>query len=132
MAEDWKRTYSEKLKDPRWQKKRLAILDRDGWKCTNCDATDKTLHVHHEEYRWGADPWDYSDEKLTTLCFECHELQTQFDRDLRECEKTLIENLRQCSFYNRLMVGPLLTAEVLEAVITNLIQTKFKKKDSND
>lgn len=39
--------YSQLLKDPRWQKKRLEILDRDDWKCTHCEAEHKTLHVHH-------------------------------------------------------------------------------------
>jgi len=28
-----KLTYSEKLKDPRWQKKRLEILSRDNFTC---------------------------------------------------------------------------------------------------
>jgi len=27
-----KEQYSEKLKDPRWQRKRLAIFERDEWK----------------------------------------------------------------------------------------------------
>jgi len=26
-------TYKEKLLDPRWQKKRLEVLERDGWAC---------------------------------------------------------------------------------------------------
>lgn len=39
--------YSEKLKNPRWQKKRLEIFERDGWKCRACQDEKSTLHVHH-------------------------------------------------------------------------------------
>ena len=63
-------TYQEKLKDPRWQKKRLEIFERDGWKCTECKNDQITLHIHHEEYE--GDPWDAPDYKLKTLCEACH------------------------------------------------------------
>lgn len=66
-------TYGEKLKDPRWQKKRLEILERDKWTCLICDSKDKTLHVHHGYYKRGVDPWDYPDWSLKTLCSPCHE-----------------------------------------------------------
>jgi hypothetical protein len=68
-----KKTYSEKLKDPRWQKKRLKILERDGWACTECPCKTDTLHVHHKKYN--GNPWDASDEDLCTLCEGCHELE---------------------------------------------------------
>lgn len=66
-------TYSEKLRDPRWQKKRLRILERDEWKCCACSATEKNLQVHHLVYYKGNNPWDYSDDTLQTLCNDCHE-----------------------------------------------------------
>ena len=31
-------TYKQKLKDPRWQKKRLKVLERDDWKCTRLET----------------------------------------------------------------------------------------------
>jgi hypothetical protein len=65
-------TYAEKLKDPRWQKKRLQIFERDKWQCTICKCEDKTLHVHHEVYQ--GDPWEAKNEELTTLCEDCHSL----------------------------------------------------------
>lgn len=64
--------YSEKLKDPRWQKKRLEILSRDSFMCFLCSDETTTLHIHHEEYFSKTDPWDYPSEKLTTLCEHCH------------------------------------------------------------
>ena len=65
-------TYAEKLKDPRWQKKRLEILQRDEWKCRKCNKSDKTLVVHHIIYTEGKDPWNYPDYNFMTLCEECH------------------------------------------------------------
>lgn len=65
--------YASALLDPRWQRKRLEIFQRDDWKCQHCGESDKTLHVHHRyEYRAGALPWDYHDHELQTLCVDCH------------------------------------------------------------
>lgn len=71
-----KMKYAEKLKDPRWQKKRLAVLERDGWKCNFCDDKDSTLHVHHKVYN-SCDPWDIELDHLLTLCENCHETETK-------------------------------------------------------
>ena len=60
--------YSEKLKDPRWQKKRLEIFERDEWACQKCHTKDDMLVVHHMRYLWDKDPWDYSNDDLITLC----------------------------------------------------------------
>jgi hypothetical protein len=65
-------SYWEKLKDPRWQKMRLEVLQRDEFTCVRCGAKDKTLHVHHGYYEKGKDPWDYYDWTLYTLCEDCH------------------------------------------------------------
>ena len=73
------KTYSEKLKDPRWQKKRLEILNRDNFTCRNCRCTDKTLHVHHVIY--SGEPWDVKNEYLITLCESCHKIHTKLDKE---------------------------------------------------
>lgn len=66
-------TYSEKLKHPKWQKKRLRILERDGFECCNCGDRNSTLEIHHHQYKgWNTNPWDYDDEHLQTLCSKCH------------------------------------------------------------
>lgn len=64
--------YSEKLLDPRWQRRRLQIMERDNWTCQQCYDTETTLNVHHIWYS-GRDPWDAPDEALVTLCRDCHE-----------------------------------------------------------
>ena len=68
------KTYAEKLKDPRWQKKRLEILERDKFACRYCADKEKTLHVHHVYYEKGKSPWEYEGDMLLTLCERCHEL----------------------------------------------------------
>lgn len=69
--------YLEKLRDPRWQKKRLEILSRDNWKCRYCQNAEQTLHVHHTFYKDGFEPWDYHDNSLMTLCADCHERESE-------------------------------------------------------
>ena len=65
-------SYSDKLKDPRWQKKRLEIMQRDKWRCKLCGDTETQLQVHHKEYINGNDPWDYPNKMLVTICEHCH------------------------------------------------------------
>ena len=67
-----KNEYFEKLKDPRWQKKRLEILERDNWTCRYCGDTEKTLHVHHLFYIPKVEPWEIHNGFLLTLCERCH------------------------------------------------------------
>jgi hypothetical protein len=67
-----KQTYADKLKSPRWQKKRLEIMSRDKFTCKMCGDYETELHVHHKEYIDGNDPWDYPNSLLITLCSHCH------------------------------------------------------------
>lgn len=73
-----KEEYLKKLKDPRWQKKRLEILQRDDWTCQICLDKESTLHVHHRDYIKNTDPWNYPDKFLCTLCETCHESETLY------------------------------------------------------
>jgi len=84
--------YLAKLRDPRWQKRRLAILNRDNFTCRFCGATDKTLHVHHAHYERGKEPWEASAYLLLTLCEDCHEAESFEAR--REMEQELVHAVR--------------------------------------
>jgi len=66
-------SYTEKLRDPRWQKRRLEIMQRDFFQCAKCQVADKTLHVHHRYYVKGREPWEYPAFALVTLCESCHD-----------------------------------------------------------
>lgn len=69
--------YLRKLRDPRWQRKRLEIMQRDQFTCQLCDATEETLNVHHNYYTQGAEPWEYPETALVTLCETCHSEETE-------------------------------------------------------
>lgn len=66
-------TYSDKLKDPRWQEKRLSILKRDDYECKRCYSLPDNPEVHHKIYHPDREPWDHEDDELVTLCRGCHE-----------------------------------------------------------
>ena len=72
-------TYSEKLRDPRWQKKRLLIMKRDKFKCLLCGDKKTTLNVHHLKYT--GNPWEAENENLQTLCQECHGIISFLDKN---------------------------------------------------
>ncbi len=90
-----RKSYREKLKDPRWQKIRLKVFERDKFRCQYCRDTKETLHVHHLEYTAGLDPWDYPLESLITVCASCHEEETMYRRTV---EENLLATLRVVGF----------------------------------
>jgi len=72
-------SYSDSLKHPNWQKRRLEILKRDDFTCRNCQSSDKTLNVHHIKYK--GKPWEVESKYLITLCEDCHGQEHQFRDD---------------------------------------------------
>lgn len=75
-------TYREKLLDPRWQRLRLEVMQRDDFTCSKCFADKETLNVHHRHYVPGHEPWEYSPDTLETLCVRCHESETAAWREV--------------------------------------------------
>jgi len=69
--------YIEQYKDPRWQKIRLQVLERDNWQCQKCSDIKSTLHVHHLYYENGKPIWDYPLSCFVTLCEKCHDWETK-------------------------------------------------------
>jgi hypothetical protein len=72
----------EKYKHPKWQEKRLAIMQRANFRCEHCDEAGKTLNVHHSYYERGFDPWDYPDASLHCLCESCHKEFDELRKDI--------------------------------------------------
>ena len=106
-------TYQEQLKNPKWQKKRLEILERDKFKCVCCGDEETTLHVHHIRYIKGKKAWDYEDYLLTTLCEDCHKIYHEFsylkDVTLLNCDNRLLNSKYQsiriyCSTYDNIII----------------------------
>ena len=92
--------YSEKLKSPKWQKKRLEVLNRDKFRCCTCGDEETELHVHHLKYT--KEPYDAPLEDLQTLCKVCHNYFTFHNKDilktfeLNENEFERIFKVEQC------------------------------------
>lgn len=72
-----KSEYAKKLMDPRWQKMRLEVFERDLFTCQMCGDEKSTLNVHHRYYVFPKDPWDYPLTALVTLCQPCHEVESE-------------------------------------------------------
>lgn len=115
-------TYSEKLKDPRWKALRMKVIERANHRCQECGDTDLdndrrvaesgeearvTLHVHHENYKSGCEPWEYPEYTLRCVCSSCHDdihaMMMKIRRDLSgHSLQTLRDVYREIG---RLLVG---------------------------
>jgi hypothetical protein len=125
-------TYSDKLKDPRWQKCRLEILKRDGFKCQSCGDTEEELTVHHVYYEKDIDPWDYPDETYMTLCKKCHDkwhrLKYAMDRSLCHVDIDQLNHL-QAIIVMLKMMGPNITLIFFDLISGYHIQQLSKDQD---
>lgn len=130
-------TYSEKLKDPRWQKKRLEILNRDNFTCQKCKSTTNTLNVHHIRYTPGKNPWDYGGFNLITLCNLCHSKEHEpekiydysgkynhliIDKPVNEALVLIDEKIK--SLQNSLITDP----KNDEVILTEIVYLQEKRK----
>lgn len=83
-----KAEFQEQIKSPKWQKRRLEIMQRDGFACQICGDEETTLNVHHLHYIPNRAYWDYEDWELITLCENCHKDEHSID-GLLECVERL-------------------------------------------
>lgn len=104
-------SYSDLLKRPEWQEKRLKIMSRDKFSCRKCGNEQKrTLHVHHYWYERGKKPWEYPDEALITLCDQCHE---RLGRLRLRLDKVLSRRYVATEFVLGAAIGALTTCRVI-------------------
>ncbi len=101
--------YSDKLKDPKWQKKRLEVMERAEFTCEECGDKENTLNVHHGYYKWGNEPWEYANETLKCLCEDCHKKYQVVLSDIKEAISHLklgeLEGLRRFIAGTRVRTG---------------------------
>jgi len=112
-----KSTYSEKLRSPLWQRRRLDIFQRDNFQCQSCDRTDLTLHVHHLKYFPNLEPWEYEDHYLVTYCELCHNSEHLMGDSIRE---SLIQIVSENSLYIHLVAQLCILTEKNPAFIPQL------------
>ena len=77
-------TYAEQIKHPKWQQKRLEVLEAYGFTCEECRSIEKELHVHHKIYRRNRMAWEYELEEYSCLCKDCHKEETELDDAIKE------------------------------------------------
>lgn len=130
-----KPSYAELLRDPRWQKKRLEVMQRDSFTCNDCGSSKHTLNVHHIHYIRGHNPWEYPSAGLVTLCEDCHSLK---DNNLGD--KIALE-IFMCGFGEPFMANLMIgfhylsqenikedEREIIEAVFSRiLLDCEFRK-----
>ena len=76
--------YHEQLKHPLWQKKRLEVMEANGFMCEKCESKDEQLNVHHPFYKRGAMIWQYEVEELMCLCCTCHKEEHAKDEQVKK------------------------------------------------
>lgn len=120
------KSYLEKLRDPRWQKKRLEILNRDEFTCLICGDKESSLQIHHLQYN--GEPWEAKSEHLQTLCEHCHENESK-NRKAKENELLNILKLSGycvadldlfiAAFKTKTFIRPQLNAKIIAFSISN-------------
>ena len=76
-------TYNDKLKDPRWQRKRLEIFHRDNFTCVICKDESTSLCVHHIAYLPNVEPWDQPIYLMVTECEDCHSSELYYPPEVK-------------------------------------------------
>lgn len=83
-------TYQEQLKHPKWQKKRLEVLQHNKFICQECGEAEEELHVHHTQYKKGAAVWEYDVSELQCLCHSCHQDTHDLEAAIKERSNRLL------------------------------------------
>jgi hypothetical protein len=77
--------YLQKLRDPKWQKKRLDVMSHHDFCCEICGDSESTLHVHHKQYLKNYEPWEYDVKQLSCVCENCHKNTHDLSDELSFC-----------------------------------------------
>jgi hypothetical protein len=124
-------TYAEQLKSPKWQKKRLEILERDNFTCTSCGDKEKQLHVHHGAYLSKLKVWDYDHSMLHTLCYDCHLEVEDYIYEMNECIGSMRQNLNNFDIVTMVARYANLLNESDVTIIQDTLQIAFDRSYVN-
>ena len=119
-------TYAEKLRDPRWQIKRLHILKRDGFACVKCKDEREEFQIHHKRYFKNKEPWEYEDQYLETLCKTCHFIEGFYTKVFDKSEQPFVVIKTQWSKNSTKVV--LAYCYINGIATTRILRLNFKRK----
>ena len=89
-----------KTDSQKWEEKCAVIKQRDGHTCQMCgDKESKKMrfNVHHKHYFLGRKKWEYEDDVLETLCWNCHFYKTNFEGvPVYDADGNFIANSDEC------------------------------------
>lgn len=99
-------TYAEKLRDPRWQRRKSEVQRKADFTCEDCGSKTATLEVHHCLYIIGREPWEYDDDLLMLVCRECHPRRQELEDQARYA---IALTMRRMSIYDleRFVLDPI-------------------------
>jgi hypothetical protein len=117
-------SYSEKLRDERWQRKRQNVREKANYKCQDCGSQEK-LEVHHCYYKYGLEPWQYPIDSLRCLCSICHETRGKIEMELRARLADL--TTKELGVISNLVAGGM--AHYPESKIVELVESLRLDKD---
>jgi 5-methylcytosine-specific restriction protein A len=78
MTDRFPRHSKKVTRTRRWRILRAAILERDGWRCTDCGARGP-LEVHHELRVKDHPEAAFDPATLKSLCRACHTRRTRIE-----------------------------------------------------
>ena len=76
--------YSEQLKDPRWQRKRLEILQRDNFTCIWCGEHGGKLNADHIKPFAQYPELRFAIDNGRTLCLPCHKTTDSYLKNIKK------------------------------------------------
>lgn len=122
--------YKEQIKSPKWQKRRLEIMQRDSFTCQICGETEKQLHVHHTIYIPGREIWDYFDSNLITLCEDCHKKEHGNGFDDHSFDGSLYE--LRLKGYTNLEIQTLLDSIICEDNLLVQLADEYRRDEPDN
>ena len=75
---DYQRHSKKVTRGTRWKVLRAAVLERDGYRCTDCGARGR-LEIHHEKRVKDHPESAFDPTHLKSLCPSCHTKRTRIE-----------------------------------------------------
>lgn len=99
-SNDFRLAYRAKMKDPRWRVFRARLISDRNCRCQECgEVFEEGLTIHHVDYLRGREPWEYPDDLVLVLCWDCHQGRQVNDEEALFEFARLLAQLKSQSVY---------------------------------